>query len=57
MYIPIVDDRILEDVASFDVTLERTPDLDSKITLNPVNGVVEIIDNDGRYDAYDYLVA
>ena len=46
----ILDDDTLEIVESFDVTLERTPDLDSRITLDPVNGVLEIIDNDGRYD-------
>ena len=45
----IVDDAILEDDESFDVTLERTPDLDSRITLDPVDAVVEIIDDDGRY--------
>ena len=56
MYIPIVNDRILEDVASFDVTLGRTSDLDSRITLNPVNAVVEIIDDDGMYDVYHYIV-
>ena len=52
--VPIVDDVIMENVESFDVTLERTSDLDSRITLDPVNGVVEITDNDGRYD--DYMV-
>ena len=46
----IRNDVILENIESFDVTLERTSDLDSRITLNPVNGVVEIIDNDGMYD-------
>ena len=47
----IVDDIILEN-ESFDLTLERTTALDSRITLNPVNGVVEVTDNDGRYDNY-----
>ena len=46
----IMDDMILENVVSFDVTLERTPSLDTRITLDPVNGVVEITDNDGRDD-------
>ena len=50
----IVNDIILENDESFDLTLERTTGLDSRITLNPVNGVVEITDNDGRYD--DYMV-
>ena len=56
MYIPIEDDRILENIESFILTLERTSDLDSRITLDPVNGVVEIIDNDGRYDDSDTVV-
>jgi hypothetical protein len=42
----IVDDIILENDESFILTLERTPDLDSRITLDPVNGVVEITEND-----------
>ena len=45
--ITIVDDSILELVESFDVTLERTAELDERISLLPVDGVVEIIDNDG----------
>ena len=49
----IMDDIILENDELFDLTLERTSDLDSRITLNPVNGVVEIADNDGRYDDYN----
>ena len=47
----IVDDIILEN-ESFDLTLERTNGLDSRITLDPVNGVVEVTDNDGRYNNY-----
>ena len=43
----IVDDSILELVESFDVTLERTAELDERISLLPVDEVVEIIDNDG----------
>ena len=50
--VSIVDDTILENVESFDVNLKRTPDLDRSITLAPVDGVVEIIDNDGRHDYY-----
>ena len=45
----IVDDDVLENVESFDVTLERTPGLDSRITLDPVDTVVEITDDDGEY--------
>ena len=47
--VTIVDDDILEMTESFDVTLERTPGLDSRITLDPVDGVVEITDDDGEY--------
>lgn len=46
----ILDDDILENVETLDVTLERTPTLDSRIALDPVNGVLEIMDNDGRYE-------
>ena len=46
--ISIVNDTILEDEEAFDVTLLRTIGLDSRIRLNPVDGVVVITDNDGR---------
>ena len=45
--IPIVDDMIVELTESFFVTLERTPGLDSRITLKPVDGEIEITDDDG----------
>ena len=48
----ITNDIILEKDESFDLTVEKTSDLESRITLDPVNGVVEIIDNDGRYNDY-----
>ena len=51
MNVSIVDDTILENVVeTIEVILESTPGLNSNITLDPVNGVVEITDNDGRYD-------
>ena len=46
--IPIVDDMIAELTESFFVTLERTPDLDSRIILDPVDGQITIIDS-GKY--------
>ena len=46
MDIPIVDDDVLENSELFSVTLERNR-LDSRITLDPVDGLVEITDNDG----------
>ena len=47
--VTIVDDDVLENVESFDVTLERTPGLDMRITLDPVDGVVEITDDEGLF--------
>ena len=52
--VTIRNDVILENLESFNVALERTSDLDSRITLNLVNEVVVIIDNDGMHD--DYMV-
>ena len=50
--IMIVDDEIPENTESFNVGLGRTPGLDSRITLNPVDGVIQIDDVDGMcYDA------
>ena len=45
--VTIIDDEILENIESFNFTLERTSELDIRITLDPVDGVVEINDNDG----------
>ena len=42
----IVEDIIVESIETFGITLERTPDLDSNITLTPVAEQIEIIDND-----------
>ena len=47
--IPIVDDIIVELTESFFITLEWTPGLDSRITLDPVDGEIEITDDDGVY--------
>ena len=46
--VTIVDDLVDEPLESFDYTLERTPGLDSRISLDPVDGVVQINDNDGN---------
>ena len=47
---PIMDDNIVERVESFNITLERTPDLSEMIILNAtaVHGVVNIVDDDGE---------
>ena len=49
------DDDVLGDIESFNVTLENTTDLDSSIILDPVNGIIVIIDNDGRYIINDVI--
>ena len=46
--ISIVDNTTLEMTESFVVTLGRTPDLNSRITLNPVDGNIDILDSHGR---------
>ena len=38
---------------SFNITLKKAPDMDSRITLDPLVGLVEI--NDGRYLMYMYM--
>ena len=43
----ILDDSIAENANSFNITLERTPNLDPKIFLITVHGVVHIEDDDG----------
>ena len=48
MDVPIVDDETLELTEIFIVTLERAPALENRITLNPVDGDIEILDNDSR---------
>ena len=45
--VPIVDDSQVEPVENLTYHLDRTPGLDSSIQLDPVNGVIEIVDNDG----------
>jgi hypothetical protein len=44
--VPIADDETLELTETFTVTLDRTPTLDTRITLNPVDGDIKILDND-----------
>jgi hypothetical protein len=45
--IRIVDDSLGEEEERFSIFLGRTPRLDSRIVLTPVNGEVQIMDNDG----------
>ena len=37
--------------AVFVITMERTPGLDSRITLDPVDGVFEILNPEGKLDS------
>ena len=46
--VDIIDDKVTEKTESFGVNLERTPDLDSRVTLTQVDGVVEVRDDDGK---------
>ena len=48
----IMDDKTLGNIETIHLTLERTTGLDSRITLNPANGVVEVTDDDGKYNNY-----
>ena len=44
--VAIVDDEVVENEESFFVTLEDTPDLNSRIHLTPTSGEIEITDGD-----------
>ena len=46
--IVIVDDLILEMDETLSFTLNRTDNLDPRITLDPTRGDIVIVDNDGR---------
>ena len=52
--IPIVDDDIAENDESFTVSLERTSDLDSRISLSPDTALVTILDDDGNKLSYHH---
>ena len=49
--VPINDDQILELLEFFRAVLDRTDGPSDRITLNPVNAVVNILDNDGELQA------
>ena len=55
--ISIEDDMTLENIESFNVILERSPGLDSRIRLDPVIGVVRIIDNDSMFTHWDGVLS
>ena len=51
--IPIVDDEVLEDLTElFSLTLKRPSGPDDSISLSPVDGMVQITDDDGMYSYY-----
>ena len=50
--ISIVNDAVRENTESFFVTLVRTPDLDHRITLDPVAGEIDITTDDGLLDVH-----
>ena len=51
--VPIVADETLELTETFIVTLHRTPALENRITVNPVDGNIDILNNDGHKYEYD----
>ena len=52
----IEDDSVLEVGETVTVRLERAEDLDSRIILDPVDGVIRINDNDGALQLLCTLV-
>ena len=52
----IEDDSVLEVGETVTLRLERAEDLDSRIRLNPVDGVIWINDNDGALQLLFTLV-
>ena len=50
MTISINNDEILEDLVEvFTVSLHSTPELNERLTFNPAETRVLIVDNDGKY--------
>ena len=46
--VTIVDDEVVELSKSFSISLERTENLDERITISPDRGIVTIEDDDGE---------
>ena len=44
--ISILEDTLVEIDEVFNIILERTPELDRDITLDPVEGQIKIVEND-----------
>ena len=47
MNVTIVDDLVDEPLEFFNYTLERTSGLEMRISLDPIDGLISITDNDG----------
>ena len=52
----IVDDMVNESEELFDITLSRTSGLDSRITLNPIDGRIVISDNHGKLYVHNVAI-
>ena len=50
----IVNDIYLENIESFFASLSRTTGLDVRISLDPVEAEIEIVDDDGAYLALSF---
>ena len=54
--ITIINDVFKEDTESFFVSLERSSELDPRITMDPAVGVIEITFNDGLLYIQNYAI-
>ena len=54
LHIPIIDDRTVELIETFNVVLQRTEGLDARIILEDTIKEVAIIDDDGEYFICSY---
>ena len=54
--INITDDSVVEQIESFIVTLEGSPDLDDSVSLSPTQGMITIIDDDGEFKVTSTVV-
>ena len=53
--VTITEDLVLEETEYFNATLTRTGSLDTRITLDPVNAVINIIDNDSKISSMNLV--
>ena len=55
VFLTVEDDLVLEMDESLEITLNRTAGLDSRITLDPTEGEVVIVDTDGMHTIHRVL--